>query len=258
MKSLLSLIVISVLMSGLMTGCGPSKQEILRQQMLEAQRIEAAEKAARQKAALREERIVERRQQAYDTLQSQQVLKKKKIQTLFSQPQAIDDQNAYFFNLALQPAKYDYGDKKQRFTVIGMRQLSLNSAFSDLISDWQTKTGLELRLLKESPNNDQLVAVTPNFKQQSLLENNNPNWLWANSLFTDLSWNTSPEKAERITADRQAYLQVGLRFCTSQQCIKHYEHKNSMTQAVAAQVVSVLVVDKSDRVILAEFIRADE
>ena len=37
MKSLLGLIVLSLLL----TGCGPSKQEILRMQALEAQRIAA-------------------------------------------------------------------------------------------------------------------------------------------------------------------------------------------------------------------------
>ena len=253
MKSLLSLIVVSLLLAG----CGPSKQEVLRLKMLEAQRIEAAAQAARQKAAQREQRIVERRQQAYETLQNQQVLKGSNIQELYSLPNDISANSTYFFNVALQPEKYNYADNKQGFTIIGMRQLNATSAFADLINQWQTTTVLELSLLEESPDTDELVSVIPNIKQHPLLENKNPNWAWDQSLFTDLTWNVSPEKAWPITSTRNAYIQIGLRFCNSEECIKRYTHKDKTVQALAAKVMSVLIVDKSNQKVLAEFIYPD-
>lgn len=253
MKSLLGLIVISLLISG----CGPSKQEVLRMQMLEAQRIEAAAQAAQKEAAQREQRIVERRQQAYETLQNQRVLQNSDIQALYSSPSEISANKTYFFNVALQPEKYNYGDKKQSFTIIGMRRLTLASAFTDLINQWQASTALEISLLEEGANNDELVSVIPNIKQVSLLENKNPNWNWDESIFTDLTWSVSPEEAWPITSTRNASIQIGLRFCNSQDCIKHYVHKHKTVQAVAAQVMSVIVFDKSNQKALAEFIRPE-
>ncbi len=81
--------------------------------------------------------------------------------------------------------------------------------------------------------------------------------MWEQSLFTDLTWNISPEEAWPVTSNRNAYIQIGLRFCNSQECIKRYSHKDKIVQAVAAQVMSVLVVDKSNQQILAEFIFPD-
>lgn len=253
MKSLLGLIVFSFLLSG----CGPSKQETLRMQMLEAQRVEASAQAARQAAALREQRIVERRQTAYETLQNQKILQKNDIQELFSLPSEISANKAYFFNVPLQPEKYNYSEKKQNFTIIGMRHLTQSSAYSDLINQWRMSSALELSLLEEGINNDELVTVIPNIKKYSLLENKNPNWQWEQNLFTDLIWNVTPEEAWEITSTRNAYLQIGLRFCNAQSCIKHYPNNDKKVQAVAAQVISVLVVDKSNQKALAEFIRPE-
>lgn len=253
MKSLLSLIIVSLLL----VGCGPSKQEVLRLKMLEAQRIEAAAEAARQEAAQREQRIVERRQQAYETLQNQQVLKGSSIQELYSLPNDISVSSTYFFNVPLQPEKYNYADNQQGFTIIGMRRLNATSAFVDLLNQWQTNTALELSLQEESPDTDELVSVIPNIKQRSLLENKNPNWTWNQSLFTDLTWNVSPEEAWQITSTRNAYIQIGLRFCNTEECIKHYTHKDKTVQALAAKVMSVLIVDKSNQKALAEFVYPD-
>ena len=253
MKTLLSLITISILL----IGCGPSKQEVLRMQMLEAQRVEAAAQAARQAAAQRQQRTIERRQTAYETLQNQQILQGPAIQQLYSDPASINTNKTYFFNVALQPEKYNYADKKQSFTIVGMRRLTLASAYTDLIQKWQKNTALELSLLEEESNNVQLVSVIPNIKKTSLLENNNPNWTWEQNLFTDLTWQVSPEEAWTITAKRKAYLQIGLRFCHSEKCVKNYNNKDKSVKAVAAEVMSLLVVNESNQKALAEFIRPD-
>lgn len=251
MKSLLGLIVLSLLL----TGCGPSKQEILRMQALEAQRIAAEEAAARKAAAQREQRIIERRQLAYETLQDQAVLKKDEIKQLFSQPANINLSDTYFFKIDLQPEKYNYDEKHQNFTIIGMRRLSLSSAFSDLIQQWNSRTGLEITLLAESDTNDELVTLIPNVKERTLLENKNPNWSWDKGLFTDFIWRVSPEKAWDLTSERSAYLQVGLRFCNNQNCIKRYSHNGKTIQGIGAEVMSILVVDGRTQKALAEFIR---
>lgn len=251
MKYLLALMAVSLLLSG----CGPSKEEVLRMQMLEAQRIEAAEQAARQAAALREQRIIERRQLAYDTLQKNQVLSSQEIQELYSSPEKINHAKTYFFNIALQPEKYNYADKNQSFTIIGMRRLTLASAYTELIKQWQAGTALELSLLEESKDNDELVSVISNFKQHSVLENKNPNWTLEQSLFTDITWKTSPEEAWSINANRNAYIQIGLKFCTTAQCIKRYTHKDKAILAAAAEVMSLLIVDDRNNKVLAEFIR---
>lgn len=254
MKLLLSLITFSLLLSA----CGPSKDEVLRMQMLEAQRIEAAAQAARQEAALREQRIIERRQLAYDTLQGKQSFSTQEIQKLYSSPEKTDPSKTYFFNIALQPEKYNYAYKKQNLTIIGMRRLTLASAFTQQMKQWQVDTALELSLLENSADNDELVSVIPNIKQYPLLENNNPNWTWDKSLFTDIAWNINPEEAWSVTANRNAYIQVGLKFCTADECIKRYTYKDKAILAAAAEVMSLLIVDDRDNKVLAEFIRPDQ
>ena len=183
------------------------------------------------------------------------MLKKNEIKQLFSQPANINLSDTYFFKIDLQPEKYNYDEKHQNFTIIGMRRLSLSSAFSDLIQQWNSRTGLEITLLAESDTNDELVTLIPNVKERTLLENKNPNWSWDKGLFTDFIWRVSPEKAWDLTSERSAYLQVGLRFCNNQNCTKRYSHNGKTIQGIGAEVMSILVVDGRTQKALAEFIR---
>lgn len=250
-----------------LTGCsGPSKEELLRQQLLEAQRAEAAAAAARREAEAREQRIQERLQQALSVLQNGQELKDTDIHRIFQSAQQTGDRATRFVRLELQPAKYNYADKKQSFSVVGMRQVRNEEAFSGLQSHFSTPSQLELTLWAETEINrvgqsvtraggQRLTVATDNVKQSDSLKNFSQHWYWEAGLFDDLSWNISPEEAWELTSGRNVQVQVGLRFCPLADCRINYVHQGNPTRAIKADIISLLILDGRTNQVLAEFIR---
>lgn len=246
----------------LLSGCGPSKEEVLRLQMLEAQRAAAAE-AARAEAEAREQRVKERLQQAYQALQHQHSLSDRDIQALFAQTSRIDPLATYFVSRELQPAKYSYGDQKQRFSVVGLRRISAGDAYPAATA---ATPQLELALFTETELNrlhqpvtkaggQRLTVVVGNFKQQPLLRNLSRNWHWEAGLFDDLRWDTSPEQAWALTSGRDVRIQFGLRLRPENLHQQRYIHQEHPTHSLQAEVISILVTDGRSGQVLAEFIR---
>ncbi len=263
-----------------LTGCaGPSKEELYRQQLLEAQRAEQAALQAQQEAQAREARISERRQQATAAWTGSQAMDKHAINTLFDDTAGtqLDAAATYYVQFELQPAKYDYQQKKQSFTIVGMRNLPNSTDYSPLFPDDQAlyqpgqlaKSVLEFTLQEETEENrlgqqvlqergQRWVAATLNFKSYQGLINNNSDWYWEPGLFEDLSWNSTPEAAYPYTSARSLVLQVGYRFCLLQQCYLDTMYRRHPTHAVRAEIMSILVADRESGKIMAEFIREQE
>jgi len=261
------------------TACGPSKEELRRQQLLEAQRMEEARLEAERLAAERDARIQERLNDARDGWTSERYLTDSDIDTLFSGDITRDMRagKTYFIELELQAAKYNYGDRKQSFVIVGMRNLPNSEVYSPLFPDknaayqpgQKAKSVLEFTLKNEQVENRlgqmvekddgrRWVAATLNFKDYDVLTTMQSSWRWEPGLFEDLSWFISPEKAYEHTSERSLTMQIGFRFCPLERCrIKHTYRKHPIT-AIRTDIMSILVGNRASGQVLAEFVREDK
>jgi hypothetical protein len=261
------------------SGCGPSKEELRRQQLLEAQRVEDARREAQKLAAERDARIQERLNDARAAWTSESYLNESNIEVLFS-GELTNDLRAgrtYFIELELQAAKYNYTDGKQSFVIVGMRNLPNSSVYSPLFPDrnaayqpgQKAKSVLEFTLKNETVKNrlDQTVekedgkrwvAAALNFKDYEVLATMQSSWRWEPGLFEDLSWLVNPETAYKQTSGRSLTMQIGYRFCPLQRCRLEYQYRQHPISAIRADVMSVLVGNRSNGQVLAEFVREDK
>ncbi|WP_430462028.1 hypothetical protein ACQUQU_04365 [Thalassolituus sp. LLYu03] len=259
---------------------GPSKEELRRMQLLEAQRAEAAAIAAQQEAQARDARIQERLSAARNAWKNNTRLGKNTVDTLYAPDAAkkLDPAATYFLRSELQPARYNYADNKQSFTIVGMRNLPNSAVYGPLFPDDKAqyqpgqlaKSVLEFTLQEETEENrlgqqvlrergQRWVAASLNFKNYETLLKKSGDWTWEPGLFDDLSWNTSPEEAYPYTSARSLTLQIGMRFCViSDRCYLESDYRKHPTHAVRADIISVLVADEKSGKILAEFVREKE
>lgn len=261
------------------SGCGPSKEELRRQQLLEAQRIEDARREAQRVAAERDARIQERLNHARDAWSSKTYLSEGDITTLFSGELTTDLKagKTYFIELELQAAKYNYTDSKQSFVIVGMRNLPNSSVYSPLFPDknaayqpgQKAKSVLEFTLKNETQKNrleqvveledgKRWVAAALNFKDYDVLATMQSSWRWEPGLFEDLSWLVSPETAYKQTSARSLTMQIGYRFCPLQRCRLEHQYRQHPISAIRADVMSVLVGNRNNNQVLAEFVREDK
>jgi len=276
MKS--ALLVIACL--SVITGCsGPSKEELRRMQMLEAQRTEQADLNEQREAAERKVRVEARRNSADQAWQQQIHLSPQNIDALFSvsADNYFASNKTFFTQFELQAAKYNYSQKKQSFTIIGMRNFPDSTIYGPLFPDnsatyqagHQPPSVLEFALREETeenrlgqqvlrPRGQRWVAATLNFKNYKLLTADNNHWYWEAGLFEDISWTAAPELVYPYTSARSLVLQLGMRFCTLERCYLQSEFRKHPTQAVRAEVISALVADKKSGKVLATFIRKRE
>ncbi|MCA6058243.1 MULTISPECIES: hypothetical protein [Thalassolituus] len=263
---------------------GPSKEELRRMQLLEAQRAEQAALAAQKEAQEREIRTRERLSDARTAWSKKTQLSQQQINTLFSNSPEDDlsSDKIYYVQFDLQPAKYNYGQNKQSFTIVGMRNLPNSAVYGPLFPDEKAqyqpgqlaKSVLEFALKEETEINrigqevlrdrgQRWVAAVLNFKNYDSLVNQNNRqsalWRWEPGLFDDLSWDVTPEVAYPYTSERTLSLQLGLRFCLlKDRCYLDSDYRKHPTHAVRAEVISVLVASHKKGEILAEFIREKE
>ncbi|UXD87879.1 hypothetical protein [Thalassolituus hydrocarboniclasticus] len=261
---------------------GPSKEELRRMQLLEAQRAEQAALAAQKEAQEREIRTRQRLSDARTAWQKKTKLSSSQIDNLFGQnpAAALSSDKIYYVQFDLQPAKYNYGQNKQSFTIVGMRNLPNSAVYGPLFPDEKAqyqpgqlaKSVLEFALKEETEINrigqevlrdrgQRWVAATLNFKSYDSLvnQNNTSKWYWEPGLFDDLSWNITPEAAYPYTSERTLTLQLGLRFCLlTDRCYLDSDYRKHPTHAVRAEVMSVLIASHKNGDILAEFIREKE
>ncbi len=263
---------------------GPSKEELQRMQLLEAQRAEQAALAAQKEAQERKIRTLERLTDARTAWKKKTQLSQQQINTLFSSSpeDGLSSDKIYYIQFDLQPAKYNYGQNKQNFTIVGMRNLPNSAVYGPLFPDEKAqyqpgqlaKSVLEFALKEETEINrigqkvlrdrgQRWVAAVLNFKNYDSLVNQTSNqgtlWRWEPGLFDDLSWDVTPEVAYPYTSERTLSLQLGLRFCLlKDRCYLDSDYRKHPTHAVRAEVISVLVASHKKDEILAEFIREKE
>lgn len=271
-----------LILAGLLTltACtGPSKEELRRMQLLQAQQAEQAAIAAQQEAQARAARIASRLAEARTAWAGRSYITEPMISTLYSAEavNTLDSATAYFVPFELQPAKYNYAEKKQSFTIVGMRNLPNSTDYSPLFPDDKAlyqpgqlaRSVLEFALQEETELNrlgqmvlkdrgQRWVAATLNFKSYDILLDNNEQWYWEPGLFDDLSWNVSPETAYPYTSARSLVLQMGLRFCLLERCYLDTSYRKHPTHAIRAEVISILIADRESGKILAEFVREQE
>ncbi len=263
---------------------GPSKEELRRMQLLEAQRAEQAALAAQKEAQEREIRTRERLDDARTAWNKKAQLSQPQINTLFSDDaeSSLSSDTTYYVSFDLQPAKYNYGQNKQSFTIVGMRNLPNSAVYGPLFPDEKAqyqpgqlaKSVLEFALKEETEINrigqevlrdigQRWVAAVLNFKNyDSLVNQNNTNgsgWYWEPGRFDDLSWTVTPETAYPYTSERDLTLQMGLRFCLlKDRCYLDSDYRKHPTHAVRAEVISVLIASQKSGKVLAEFVREKE
>lgn len=262
---------------------GPSKEELRRMQLLEAQRAEQAALAAQKEAQERQIRMSERLQHARNALKQNTQLSQPQIDTLFSNTSesSLSADQTYYVQFDLQPAKYNYAQNKQSFTIVGMRNLPNSKVYGALFPDEKAqyqpgqlaKSVLEFALKEDTEINrigqkvlrdrgQRWVAAVLNFKNYDSLVNQNTNdaeWYWEPGLFDDLSWNVAPETAYPYTSERLLTLQLGLRFCLlKDRCYLRSDYRKHPTHAMRAEVISVLIANRKNGEVLAEFIRDQE
>ncbi|MEC7545446.1 MAG: hypothetical protein VYB48_00725 [Pseudomonadota bacterium] len=257
--------------------CGPSKEELRRQQLLEAQRLEQARLEAERLAAERDSRVQARLNEARDAWNSADYMSEGDIDTVFSGTITPELRAAktYFVELELQAAKYNYGERKQSFVIVGMRNLPSSEVYRPLFPALQTgndasansileftlknqQTENRLGQLVEKDDGQRWVAATLNFKDYDLLATMQTSWRWEPGLFEDLSWYISPEKAYEHTTDRALTMQVGLRFCPIQRCRMEHQYRKHPISTVRTDIISVMVGSRATGRVLAEFVREDK
>lgn len=277
-----------ILISSLLSSAcsGPSKEELRRMQLLQAQRAELAAQQAQQ-AALRRQQIRNERIQAADQAlaalhtptqkkQTQQIPAQERIKLIFSDQKnaTLPPGDTYFQIFQLQPAKYNYAQNKQSFSIVGMRNLPDSKVYSPLFPDesaryqpgQKAKSVLEFTLLEETElnrlgqpllkeNGNRWVAATLNIKNSSSLSNKHADWVWEPGLFEDLSWLTAPEISYPYTAKRELQIQIGFRLCQRKnRCYLNSDYQQHPTQAVRAEVLSAVVFNTRTHEVLARFI----
>ncbi|MEC8444359.1 MAG: hypothetical protein VXZ05_09135 [Pseudomonadota bacterium] len=261
------------------TACGPSKEELRRQQLLEAQRLEEARREAERLAAERDARVQDRLNESRRAWSAQERLTTADLDALFAGNlnQKLRAGDTYFAEFELQAAKYNYGERKQSFVIVGMRNLPNSEVYSPLFPDkhaayqpgQKAESVLELTLRNETETNrlgqtvekdagQRWVAATLNFKDAPLLTTMQSSWRWEPGLFEDLSWFISPEKAYEQTSGRSLTLQVGFRFCPLSRCRLDHTYRKHPIHAVRSDVISVTVGNRANGQVLAEFVREDK
>ena len=261
------------------TGCGPSKEELLRQQLLEAQRQEDARREAERLAAERDARVQSRLNDARDTWSQQNYLSSDLLDTLFGGELTSDLRagKTYYAEFELQAAKYNYGDNKQSFVIVGMRNLPNSTVYSPIFPDekaayqpgQKAKSVLEFTLRNETEENrlaqivekedgHRWVAAALNFKEYESLATLQSSWRWEPGLFEDLSWYITPEKAYEQTSGRNLTMQIGFRFCPLQRCKLEHQYRKHPIDAIRSDVISIVIGNRTNGSVLAEFVREDK
>jgi len=261
------------------SGCGPSKEELLRQQMLEAQRQEEARREAERLAAERDARIQVRLNDARDAWAEARYLTDDMITTLFNGEltQDLRAGTTYFAEFELQAAKYNYGAGKQSFVIVGMRNLPNSKIYSAIFPDENAsyqpgqiaKSVLEFTLRNQTEENrlgqtvekddgQRWVAAALNFKDYPSLVTMQSSWRWEPGLFEDISWHVSPEKAYEFTSERALTMQVGFRFCPLQRCRLEHQYRQHPIHAVRTEIMSVVIGNRETDSVLSEFVREDK
>lgn len=272
-------LAVLVLCAIVISACGPSKEELRRQQLLEAQRLEEARLEAERLAAERDARVQERLNDTRDAWSGAEYLSESDIDTLFSGDITSDLRagKTYYIELELQAAKYNYGERKQSFVIVGMRNLPNSTVYSPLFPDknaayqpgQKAKSVLEFTLknqqienrlgqMVEREDGQRWVAATLNFKDYDVLATMQSSWRWEPGLFEDLSWYISPEKAYEHTSERALTMQIGFRFCPLQRCRLEHEYRKHPISAIRTDVISILVGSRASDRVLAEFVREDK
>ncbi len=248
-------LAVLVLCAIVISACGPSKEELRRQQLLEAQRLEEARLEAERLAAERDARVQERLNDARDAWSGAEYLSESDIDTLFSGDITSDLRagKTYYIELELQAAKYNYGERKQSFVIVGMRNLPNSTVYSPLFPDKNAayQPG-------QKAKGQRWVAATLNFKDYDVLATMQSSWRWEPGLFEDLSWYISPEKAYEHTSERALTMQIGFRFCPLQRCRLEHEYRKHPISAIRTDVMSILVGSRASDRVLAEFVREDK
>ncbi len=260
-------------------GCGPSKEELLRQQLLEAQRLEEARKEAERLAAERDARIQSRLNEAREAWDTSNYLDGAMIDGLFDGKltKELRAGTTRFVEFELQAAKYNYGAGKQSFVIVGMRNLPNSKVYSAIFPDENAayqpgqiaKSVLEFTLKNETELNrlsqtvekedgQRWVAAALNFKDYPSLVTMQSSWRWEPGLFEDISWHVSPEKAYEFTNERALTMQIGFRFCPLQRCRLEHQYRQHPIHAIRSDIVSVVIGHRGTDSVLAEFVREDK
>jgi len=261
------------------SACGPSKEELRRQQLLEAQRLEEARREAERLAAERDARVQERLNDARTSWNNNIYLDDQTIDILFSGDitSELRAGKTYYYEFELQAANYNYGDRKQSFVIVGIRNLPNSEVYSPLFPDraaayqpgQKAKSVLEFTLRNQTEENrlgqiveredgKRWVAAALNFKDYDVLATMQSSWRWEPGLFEDLSWIISPEKAYEHTSGRNLTMQVGFRFCPLERCRLSHTYRKHPINAIRTDVISILVGNRATGQVLAEFVREDK
>lgn len=260
MKFLFPLLALSVLLSA----CGPSKQEILRQEILAQQRAEAARIEAQERADRAHARLEEARQHL-----SSSTTENISTQDTLHLLRNAETNKAYFFSIDLQAEKYNYNQKLQSFALVGLRTVDSsktgNENFATLLTTLKTDKALELILAKEVEFNrlnqavekagtQRIASLIPNIKTNQSLVIKNAAWQWNTGAFNDLNWQVDPEQAWELTSKHELKLQIGLRFCTHAPCLVTHDYQQHKTYSYQADVLSLLIYRADNKEVLAEFV----
>lgn len=261
------------------TACSQhASEEAIRLQLIEQQRQAQLALLAEQEREAQQQRMAQRQQQAKAHAQWHIINRDNPAMHVPFEQQlhSLTASKTYFFTFDLFAERYQYAEQQQPFTLVGLRTISNNPHYRQLIPDESARfqtTGripsvLEFVLQQETirnrlqqtvpkPEGKRWVAVTDNIKQQSSLQTLNQDWHWDQGPFVDLIWHTSPENAHQRISDRQLQAHIGFRFCSLSSCRIDTQYQDHPTLAVRADVMSVLIVHPPTGDILAEFIRAD-
>jgi len=257
-------------------GCsGQSTAELRRLQMLEAQRAEEATREAQKLAAERDTRIQTRLNDAHNAWENDRNLTSIDITSLFENHGAqLTAGKTYFVEFELQAARYNYGEDKQSFTIVGMRNLPSSKVYSPIFPDenalyqpgQKAKSVLEFTLRDEKEENQMAqlveredgqrwVAAVLNFKDYESLVTLQNSWRWEPGLFDDISWHVPPEVAYPQTSSRSLSMQIGFRFCPLDRCYLDSNYRKHAIHGVRADVISIAIGNRDTDNILAEFVR---
>lgn len=278
-RSLLNIGLVGLL--AVITGCsGLSSEELRRQQLLKAQQAEQAARQAKIEAERRKTRLQTRRKEAQQSWENNIRLSNEQIDALFgaTPSQTIDSKKTYFVEFDLQPGKYQFHEGKQKFTLVGMRNLPNSEIYGPLFPDesaqyqpgHKAKSVLEFALKEETELNrigqtvlkdggQRWVAATLNFKDYNYLTSMSAVWSWESGLFDDLAWRAPNEVVFPHTENRDVKILLGFRFCVyKDRCYLDSSYRSHPTHAVRAEVVSALIGNKETGVVLGEFIYPGE
>lgn len=247
MRVLISLLGLSLLLSA----CGPSKEEILRQQMLAQQRAEAAQLEAQERA----QRVQQRLQTAEQHLQDKSSIKPLSLSSAKALFNNLKGNQSYYFDINLQADKYNYGQEMQSFAIVGMRTLKSENSDNNLeliLAKEEIENNFHQRV--EKAQGERISATFKNIKQPKQLLAPDHSWRLNTGIFNDFDWLVEPEEAWSLTSNIEFNMQIELRLCSLSDCQTAHQYQEHPTTSYQAEVLSLLIYRTDNREILGRFV----